>query len=214
MKAAIAELEHQVAEIDEAKARLDQRRDRVVAVLNDLRDLEGDETPAAPTPRRVGKTPARASKVAPRPTTARHPKGERVKAARRGPGGSMSKMSPETLARAKAVAAREGAGAAAAVAGVSRERIRQIAKKQGWPILKLKGGRPKEAAPKKAAGPGTLGLVNQGPLGGAAHKTQREKAREQEDHPLRRCECGALTRTDPCGACKQPWSDTMKKSIA
>lgn len=223
MKAAIAELERQVAEIDEARARLDQRRDKIVAVLNDLRELDGAE-PERPAKKRAltvvrggkKKPSTKAPKERPPAKAAHHPRGERVKPAKRGPGGSRSHVDEATWARARKAAETAGAQAAAEVAGVSRERIRQVAAKQGWKILKLKAGRHQaKPAPDEAKGKrrGTLGLVNQGPLGTAAHKTQRERAREQEDYPLRRCECGALTRTNPCGACGQPWSDTMKASI-
>lgn len=209
MKAAIAELEAEVRALDEQSRALTVRREKMVAALNGLRELD-EEMPTVS----VSSVPVqrlavvRGGKKAPK--SAHHPRGERVKtpaAKKRGPGGSRSHVDEATWARARKAAETEGAYAAAQIAGVSSERIRQVAKKQGWTILKLKGGHRQKKAPAKSYARNMPDIVLDTP-------SRRKKEREQEDNPMRRCECGALTRTDPCGNCQRPWSDVMKASFA
>lgn len=148
-------MEAVIASLEAKRAELEAQLAKVVRALDAVRDLAGDPGPGAAAP------------------------------AKRGPGGSRPKADAATWARAKAVAATDGAQAAATIAGVSPERIRQVAKKQGWPILKRKAGHQGAAKPVPA-----------------------------QVTPRRRCECGATTKTDPCDVCKQPWSRTNKPASA
>lgn len=132
MKTAIAELERQVAEIDEARARLDQRRDRIAAVLADLRELEGG-APAPVRPLTVVRGGKRGAAKATKPHT----------------GGRGRAVSEHVLVNARTIAERDGLRAAADRTGVAYGTLWSYAKKQGWTIPDQRGQPRKAPVPSR-----------------------------------------------------------------
>ncbi len=147
MKAAIAELERHVAEIDEARARLDQRRDNVVSALNDLRELQGEEGGKPPAAR--GLKVVRGKKAPAKPPRA--PKVAPVK--KRG------RLSDTVIANARTIAERDGLPAGVQRTGIPYGTLYTYAKKGKWKLPDTRGRRvaqkPAAAAPAKRRTVGT-----------------------------------------------------------